>query len=93
MIDNKLLDFYFKFLQEQNSHVWTFPAEWVNNVLLSTKKKDFKSLKGFAFTKAMKFPWKNSVLDALRELQINYKSQVRIENWKVSYRKMFFCKT
>ncbi len=39
----------------------------------STKYKDLKLSKGFAFTRKMEMPWEYSVVESLRELVVKYK--------------------
>ncbi len=80
-LDSSFLDFYLHFLCQQNSTVQAFPALWVVENLLEIQNKDLKYLKGFAFTKAIKMPWKHTAHEVLRELKLQYKQD--IGGWKV----------
>ena len=77
-----LIDCYFNFMQKLNPNITPFPVVWVNDFFLETNSKELQFLKGFAFTKAMKLPWKNTITAAIRELTIKYKHHT--ESWKVS---------
>ncbi len=76
-LDTSFLDFYVTFLRQQNLNVFSFPALWVTKCLLNTKCQNLKSLKGFAFSKAIKMPWKYSILHSFRELMLKYKHNMQ----------------
>ncbi len=73
-----LFDCYFALLKKHNPNILFFPSAWLNETLLEIKSaKGIKNLKGFAYKKAIKSPWKH----ALDNIQVPFK-QVMLRDKK-----------
>lgn len=65
------IESYFSLLKSTEDKTFFLPPTFLNEILLDCKKVSKSKLQGFAYKKALKNPWKYTILDCATEFHLN----------------------